>query len=64
MVRVERSAAEELVEGSNAEPVVMRGRPMGGWLLVPVDELATERELRRWVGIATDRVRSLPPKHL
>jgi TfoX/Sxy family transcriptional regulator of competence genes len=62
MVRLDRASADRLQETSEAEPVVMRGRPMGGWLLVPVHALETQRQLRAWVERSTGYVRSLPPK--
>ncbi len=40
----------------------MKGRPMEGWLRVPSHDLATRRQLVRWVSLGADYVRSLPPK--
>ncbi|NLD76348.1 MAG: TfoX/Sxy family protein [Acidimicrobiales bacterium] len=62
MVRLARDDADRLALRTPAEPVVMQGRPMGGWLLVPVDALKTGRQLERWVTRATTYVRALPPK--
>jgi hypothetical protein len=62
LVRVDRAEADGLIDGSAAEPMIMKGRPMAGWLRVPGDDLRTERQLGRWVGIATRFVRTLPPK--
>ncbi|MDA8043856.1 MAG: TfoX/Sxy family protein [Actinomycetota bacterium] len=47
---------------AHAQPAIMRGRPMEGWLRVGDDALRTEAQLRKWVRIGTDSARSLPPK--
>ena len=44
------------------EPMIMRGRPMDGWLRVGDDQLGTDQQLAGWVSRATTYVRSLPPK--
>jgi hypothetical protein len=41
---------------------VMRGRPMPGWLRVPITELGTKPKLTKWVEVGTGYARSLPPK--
>ncbi len=40
----------------------MPGRPMRGWAAVPDDLLADEAELGRWVSLALEHARTLPPK--
>ena len=62
MVRVDPADADGLLARSKAEPMVMRGRPMTGWLRVASDDLRTTRQLARWVDRATTYVRTLPPK--
>jgi hypothetical protein len=62
MVRVPPERSEELVAGSAAEPMVMTGRPMAGWLVLPTDAVADDAELASWVGIGRHFVRTLPPK--
>ena len=54
MVRVDPADADGLLARSKAEPMVMRGRPMTGWLRVASDEvddesaaLASERDAAR-----------------
>jgi len=42
--------------------MVMRGRPMQGWLRVDSKHVGTKRELRKWVERGTTYARSLPPK--
>ena len=62
MVRVPPERSEELVAGSAAEPMVMKGRPMTGWLRVSSEAVADDADLATWVGIGRDFVRTLPPK--
>jgi hypothetical protein len=62
MVRVPPERSEELVAGSAAEPMVMKGRPMAGWLVLPTDAVTDDAELARWVAVGRDFVRTLPPK--
>jgi TfoX/Sxy family transcriptional regulator of competence genes len=58
LVRVDPSESAELVEATEAEEMVMRGRAMAGWLRLdpPEDELA------EWVDRGVSYARSLPPK--
>jgi TfoX/Sxy family transcriptional regulator of competence genes len=62
MVRVDPAAGEKLVATTVAEPMVMKGRPMSGWVRVEADAVRTMRQLARWVGLGTAYARSLPPK--
>ncbi len=62
MVRVDPAESDELVEKTSAELVVMRGKPMRGWLRVDAEHLRAEPELARWVELGTAYARSLPAK--
>ena len=62
MVRVPPDETDEIVEGTVATPMVMRNRPVHGWVRVAADELGTEAALRDWVGRGVDYARSLPPR--
>lgn len=62
MVRVDPAESDALVDASSAEPMIMRGRPMDGWLRVPSSDLGSDGELARWVGTGVAFARSLPPK--
>jgi TfoX/Sxy family transcriptional regulator of competence genes len=62
LVRVDPASTDDLVARTNAEIAVMRGRPMDGWLRVASDDLRTNRQLTKWVDIASTFTRSLPPK--
>jgi TfoX/Sxy family transcriptional regulator of competence genes len=62
MVRVDPEESDSLVSSTPARPMVMRGRPMQGWLRVGSEHVGTKRELRRWVERGTGYARSLPAK--
>ncbi len=62
LLRVDPATSDELVATTSAELMVMRGRPMQGWLRVGPDQLRTKRKLVKWVGLATSYGRSLPVK--
>ncbi len=62
LVRVDPGQADRLVDTTPAEPAVMRGRPMQGWLRVGSDELRTKRRLEKWVELGSSYASSLPPK--
>ncbi len=58
LVRVDSEESAGLAEATTAEEMVMRGRPMAGWLRVdPADD-----ELPKWVERGVSYARSLPPK--
>jgi hypothetical protein len=62
LVRVDPAESDALVAGTNARPMEMRGRQMPGWLRVDAADVATKRELERWVKRGTSYAGSLPPK--
>jgi TfoX/Sxy family transcriptional regulator of competence genes len=62
MVRVDPARSDRLVATTTATPMVMRGRPMAGWLRVPSEDVRTKRQLSKWVTIGTTYAGSLAPK--
>jgi TfoX/Sxy family transcriptional regulator of competence genes len=62
LVRVDPDHSYRLSSTTKAEPMVMRGRPMAGWLRVPAEGVATKRQLDKWVKLGTGYARSLPAK--
>ena len=62
LVRVDPATSEKLVTTTPAEPMVMRGRPMTGWLRVDAEHVRTKRQLAKWVALGTSFARSLPPR--
>ena len=62
MVRVEPDETDALLEKPHAQPFVMRGREMKGWLRVDDEGVRTKRELEPWVKRGVAYARSLPAK--
>jgi len=62
MVRVDPAESDTLTGTTSAEVVVMRGRPMPGWLRIAATEVAADRELAEWVARGTGYARLLPAK--
>ncbi len=62
LVRVDPDESDALIDGSSAEAMIMRGRPMTGWLRVPGAALEADADLARWVRTGVTYARSLPPK--
>lgn len=62
LVRVDPHESDALIEKTNAHPMVMRGRPMRGWLRVDPEHLRARGELAGWVEVGMTRARSLPEK--
>jgi TfoX/Sxy family transcriptional regulator of competence genes len=62
LVRVDPEQSDELVAGTEAYLMEMRGRSMAGWLRVDSEHVRTDRELARWVELGTAYARSLPAK--
>jgi TfoX/Sxy family transcriptional regulator of competence genes len=58
LVRVDPAESADLVEKTQAEEMVMRGRSMAGWLRLD----PAEDELPAWVERGVSYARSLPPK--
>jgi hypothetical protein len=62
MVRVPRDDTDRLLDEPFTGPMVMRDRPMAGWLLVHADGLGTASDLAPWVRRGAEYARSLPRK--
>jgi TfoX/Sxy family transcriptional regulator of competence genes len=62
LVRVDPARTAELAALPGAQPVVMRGREMDGWLRVEADGGSPEELLAGWAGRGIAYARSLPPK--
>jgi TfoX/Sxy family transcriptional regulator of competence genes len=60
LVRVDPDS--DLVDEPGAEPMVMRGRPMSGWLTVDAGAVEDDAALRTWVERGVDYAQSLPAK--
>jgi TfoX N-terminal domain len=62
LVRVNPDESDTLVRTTPAVEMVMRGRPMAGWVRVASVDVQTKRELAKWVAIGVEYARSLPSK--
>jgi TfoX/Sxy family transcriptional regulator of competence genes len=62
MVRVDPEDTDELLTKPHAQPFVMRGRAMQGWLRVDAEGVRTKRQLEPWVRRGVAYARSLPSK--
>jgi TfoX/Sxy family transcriptional regulator of competence genes len=62
LVRVDPAASDKLVSATKAEPMVMRGRAIEGWLRVDAEHVREKRQLARWVERGVTYARSLPAK--
>jgi TfoX/Sxy family transcriptional regulator of competence genes len=60
LVRVDPDGA--LADEPHAEPMVMRGRAMAGWLTVDAAALDDHAALREWIQRGVAYASSLPPK--
>ena len=62
LVRVDPAASDKLVSSTNAQPMVMRGRAVDGWLRVDAEHVREKRQLAAWVKRGVTYARSLPAK--
>jgi len=62
LVRADPEEGERLIAQGKAEPMVMRGREMTGWLRVAAEAVAARRGLEPWVRRGVAVARALPPK--
>jgi TfoX/Sxy family transcriptional regulator of competence genes len=62
LLRVDPEQTEALLAKPHAEPFVMRGRAMDGWLRIDAEGVTTKRQLERWVARGVAYARSLPAK--
>lgn len=53
---------EDLSGEAHTEPVVMRGRPMRGWIRVAAAALDADESLAKWVERGVRAARLQPPK--
>lgn len=60
MLRCDPDRIEEFLAEPGAQPMVMRGREMRGWLRV--DSALDEPALARWVSVGVEYAASLPAK--
>jgi hypothetical protein len=62
LLRVDPAASDRFVASDHVDRMVMRGRPMDGWLRVEPPAVESDADLRRWVDVGLSYARSLPPR--
>ena len=62
IVRVDPAEGPELAATTPAELMVMRDKPMAGWLRVGSAHIADDEDLAPWVELGAAYAASLPPK--
>ena len=62
LVRVAPSEGAAALERPHTEQMVMRGKPMPGWIYVDFEGVRTKRDLAAWVRRGVEFARSLPAK--
>jgi TfoX/Sxy family transcriptional regulator of competence genes len=62
LLRVAPEETQALSGKPHARPMVMRGRPLKGWLRVDAEGIQTRKQLETWVKRGVAYARSLPPK--
>ena len=62
LVRVDPDQSSALVAKTAAEVMVMRGRPMEGWLRVEAEHVETKASLAAWVKRGVSYAGTLPAK--
>jgi TfoX/Sxy family transcriptional regulator of competence genes len=62
MLRVEPDETEQIVDETEATPMIMRGGPVHGWVRVASDKLGGKEALEGWVERGVAYARSLPAK--
>jgi TfoX/Sxy family transcriptional regulator of competence genes len=62
MVRVGPDRYEEALARPHARPMDFTGRPMKGFVYVPLEGLSTDADLKVWVQLGVDFALSLPKK--
>ena len=62
LLRVEPTQTAVLAAKPHAEPFVMRGREMDGWLPIDAAGVSTKRQLERWVAHGVSFAGPLPAR--
>ncbi len=62
LLRCDPAETESLRAKPGAEPFVMRGKQMDGWLRIAPEAVQRRTQLERWVERGVAYARTLPPK--
>lgn len=61
VLRLGEDAGAATLEEPGVRPFDITGRPMAGWVMVD-SSVVDDAALERWLALALDHVRTLPPK--
>ena len=50
------------LKAKGAKPFDITGKPMAGWIMVSPEGCATDKALGKWISMAVEFVKTLPPK--
>lgn len=62
LVRCCPDDVDKLIQESEVDVAVMRGKKMNGWLRVSDNKLRTKNQLGKWVNVGIAHVSTLPAK--
>jgi hypothetical protein len=62
LARVGAESAAQAVQRPGVERMVMRGREMADYVIVPAEAAKSAKALREWVEMTGEYVAALPPK--
>lgn len=62
LLRIDPAQAEALLADPRAEPQVMQGRELAGWLHVNIEADTGDDDLARWIAHGVGYARALPPR--
>jgi TfoX/Sxy family transcriptional regulator of competence genes len=62
LLRIDPAETDDALAQPHAEIMVMRGRPMEGWIRVDPEGVASEEALAAWVRRSVGYARTLPAK--
>ena len=62
LVRMDPDTSDKVLDEPGAAEMVMRGKPMRGWITVDESACRKAADLKRWVTRGISFARTLPPK--
>jgi TfoX/Sxy family transcriptional regulator of competence genes len=62
IVRVGPEKHATALKQTGARPFDMTGKPMSGWVMVSKNGYSSDSDLERWIHLALEFVKTLPPK--
>jgi TfoX/Sxy family transcriptional regulator of competence genes len=62
IVRVGLEKYQAALNGPGADTFTLTGKPMAGWIMVAPPGHKTDEDLKYWIELALEFVKTLPPK--